>query len=140
MRGREAYKRHQMCHQRSHPLRCSVCDKGFVKPSDLKRHERTHAKVKSHVCETCGKQFSTASNYNQHVAKVHQATKMFKCDVCPKSFSYRGSLQLHMKTHDKEKTMTSFVCETLWEEVFIQEQPDAASEGARYCSSGNQVQ
>ncbi|XP_046391232.1 zinc finger protein 271-like [Ischnura elegans] len=46
---------------------CSVCQKGFTKPSDLRVHLRSHTGEKPYVCERCSKRFCNSGNYNQHV-------------------------------------------------------------------------
>ncbi|PZC75603.1 hypothetical protein B5X24_HaOG205919 [Helicoverpa armigera] len=42
----------------------------------------------------------------------NQKTKKYSCDICQKKFSYNGSLEVHMKAHNGEKSFTCHLCST----------------------------
>lgn len=54
--------------------RCSMCGKGFSRPSSLTTHTYSHTGEKPFRCpvDGCGRQFSVVSNLRRH-GKVHQS-------------------------------------------------------------------
>ncbi|KAI9296551.1 hypothetical protein K502DRAFT_289276 [Neoconidiobolus thromboides FSU 785] len=55
--------------------RCTICGKGFSRPSSLTTHTYSHTGEKPFRCnvEGCGRQFSVVSNLRRH-GKVHQSS------------------------------------------------------------------
>lgn len=57
-----------------------------------------HRNRSNTTCYFCGKTFACASALNIHY-RSHTKERPFKCDVCCKGFSTRGNLKQHMLTH-----------------------------------------
>ncbi|KAJ8042336.1 Sal-like protein 3 [Holothuria leucospilota] len=57
-----------------------------------------HKSRSNTTCYFCGKTFACASALNIHY-RSHTKERPFKCDVCCKGFSTRGNLKQHMLTH-----------------------------------------
>lgn len=51
--------------QRRH--KCDVCEKTFMRKSNLVDHLRLHANVRLYKCEYCSKEFVQAGNYRSHL-------------------------------------------------------------------------
>lgn len=51
--------------QRRH--KCDVCEKTFMRKSNLVDHLRLHANVRLYKCEYCAKEFVQAGNYRSHL-------------------------------------------------------------------------
>ncbi len=53
-------------HMEKRPYVCSVCQRGFAYPSELKSHMEKHDKTKENTCNTCGESYSSPKKLNQH--------------------------------------------------------------------------
>lgn len=75
------YKRSLQAHMaRNHKERvrdkvCTVCDKAFFSPADLKKHELIHSEVKQFKCGDCSQRFTRADHLRTHM-KTHQRRKV----------------------------------------------------------------
>lgn len=47
--------------------RCQVCEKTFMRKSNLIDHLHLHADIRKYTCEYCSKQFVQAGNYRSHL-------------------------------------------------------------------------
>ena len=65
--------------------------------SDAMALGRRHLRPNT-TCHFCGKVFACASALNIH-HRSHTKERPFRCDVCSKGFSTRGNLKQHMLTH-----------------------------------------
>lgn len=53
-------------------------------------------------CSVCDKRFLKRTNLTDHL-KIHANVKAFRCGICEKSFIQYGNLKAHMRCHTKEK-------------------------------------
>lgn len=58
-------KANKSVNRRSH--KCQVCDKTFMRKSNLVDHLRLHANLRLYKCEYCAKEFVQAGNYRSHL-------------------------------------------------------------------------
>ncbi|XP_012151270.1 uncharacterized protein LOC105663891 isoform X1 [Megachile rotundata] len=57
-------------------LKCTVCQKQYMKPGHLKNHMRTHTKGKMFECKLCNKKFHVINLYKKHVRQSHTENKL----------------------------------------------------------------
>jgi uncharacterized Zn-finger protein len=81
---------------------CEVCDKRFLKKSNLIDHLRLHANMKIFKCEFCDKAFVQVGNYKQHL-RTHTEEKPFVCEFCNKSYTQSSALKIHIRTHTGQR-------------------------------------
>lgn len=90
--------------QRRH--RCEVCEKTFMRKSNLVDHLRLHANVRNFRCEYCSKEFVQAGNYRSHLRvnkKKRYKTKMKNLYKLKKTFVHKFYILhfgLHFFSHD----------------------------------------
>uniref|UniRef100_A0A182M751 Protein krueppel n=1 Tax=Anopheles culicifacies TaxID=139723 RepID=A0A182M751_9DIPT len=90
--------------------RCHVCDKTFLRRSNLVDHLRLHAQIKMYECDYCDKSFVQSGNLKSHL-RTHTAEKPFDCNVCGKAFTQSSSLKTHLLTHTNHKPYSCDVCD-----------------------------
>ncbi|PIK44866.1 putative zinc finger protein [Apostichopus japonicus] len=130
----KSFKRHiEAVHykgQREGLFACSICNKKFLYPTNVKRHELIHANARFH-CRYCENTYAQEGACRSHERKCHssedpktedtkmtvtkmtkltawphyksadRATKIVECQVCKKKMK-RSSLRHHMETHNPE--------------------------------------
>ncbi|KAI5954589.1 CRZ2 [Candida jiufengensis] len=86
---------------------CTLCDKVFQKPYNLKSHMKTHSTDKPFSCSYCTKTFARSHDKKRHEV-LHQGIKNFKCEGylqdgitkwgCGKKFARSDALSRHFRT------------------------------------------
>lgn len=116
--------------------KCDVCEKSFMRKSNLVDHLRLHANLRLFKCEYCDKEFVQAGNYRSHlrvsgsilfhlisnksilsatfflfsvIIQVHTKERPYACSMCPKTYNQSSALKVHIRSHTNEK---NYVCET----------------------------
>lgn len=90
--------------------RCHLCDKTFLRRSNLVDHLRLHAQIKMYECDYCDKSFVQSGNLKAHL-RTHTAEKPFDCTICGKAFTQSSSLKTHVLTHTHVKPFSCDVCD-----------------------------
>ncbi|XP_047522055.1 zinc finger protein 184-like [Pieris napi] len=84
-------------HLNYRPHKCDVCDKSFLKASDLKKHKDIHDGLNRFSCTKCHKKFKDKSNLNRHMV-CHTKEKKYCCLGCQNRYSQLATLKRHQKT------------------------------------------
>ncbi|XP_050678285.1 oocyte zinc finger protein XlCOF6.1-like [Leptidea sinapis] len=83
-------------------LRCTICDKEFLKIYLLKSHLRKHTDERPFQCATCSMYFKHKSTLIRHI-QIHNDIRPFACEFCDKTFTHAGLLKPHMRKHTGER-------------------------------------
>lgn len=81
---------------RKRPHICKVCDKTFLRKSNLIDHLRLHANLRLYQCEFCDKSFVQAGNFKSHL-RIHTKERPFQCSVCPKTYNQSSALKVRIQ-------------------------------------------
>ncbi|KAL1123580.1 hypothetical protein AAG570_002656 [Ranatra chinensis] len=93
---------------------CSICNKVFNKPSQLRLHVNIHYFERPFRCESCAVSFRTKGHLQKHQRSVSHLNKVnmnstfgapttsnprpFKCDDCKIAFRIHGHLAKHLRS------------------------------------------
>ena len=91
------------------PHKCSFCNRGFKKRSNLTRHILTHTGERAFSCEKCGKTFSTSHAVKLH-DRQHTGDKPYQCEKCLKKFTYYANYKIHLHSHSNERPFPCLIC------------------------------
>lgn len=97
-------------HEKKFTSICSICNIGFVKPSDYKSHMTSHSTEKKYNCTLCDKSYKTLSNLNFHI-KFHSKKLPYVCEICNKGFMRKEYLESHVNLHKGIKNFACHLCE-----------------------------
>ncbi|XP_063380527.1 zinc finger protein ZFP2-like isoform X1 [Cydia fagiglandana] len=91
---------------------CSVCQRPFLKQTELDTHMVTHTKDYQFQCDVCQKKFGAKGLLTLHVRQVHNKERNYKCEQCPKAFFSRMKLERHSSSHTTEKPVKEYqICD-----------------------------
>ncbi|KAF9149727.1 hypothetical protein BGX21_011007 [Mortierella sp. AD011] len=86
--------------------KCSVCEKTFSRPFNLRSHRATHAGVKPFVCshvdekgEACSWSFARRHDLERHMRSRHSGEKLFKCKTCGAECGRNDAFKRHLQRH-----------------------------------------
>ena len=99
-------------HTRANPLKCDLCEKGFIEPGHLNlskffkcnlwekgcnqsesltSHKGIHTEAKPIICDLCEKRFNRSDHLTKHKIS-HTGEEPFKCDLCDNGFTDSSNL------------------------------------------------
>ncbi|XP_034558320.1 zinc finger protein 583-like [Notolabrus celidotus] len=91
---------HRATHQPLKPYRCLECGKSFTQKRRLQTHQSVHTGERPFSCKICGKMFSRPDNCRRH-ERFHSGLKPYGCGQCGKNFTVLGNLRMHQEIHRK---------------------------------------
>ncbi|XP_070200627.1 zinc finger protein 93-like [Littorina saxatilis] len=91
-------------HNTETPHQCTDCGRCFKIKSALNQHF-----CKPKECPICGHMLNCLSSYEHHMKRKHSQDS-FKCSTCDMGFLSERELEVHTRTHTKEKPFTCEFC------------------------------
>ena len=94
---------------------CTICNKTFKFPRNLRKHAKIHMRNTHHPCPHCSKVCKSEHYLRLHMM-VHAESKQHKCSVCDDvSFGVQAQLKRHMaKEHSIQEKHTCEVCSAVF--------------------------
>lgn len=93
------------------PHDCKVCNKTFMRKSNLVDHLRLHANVRLFKCTYCDKSFVQAGNYRSHL-RIHTKERPYKCSLCSKTYNQSSALKVSV-------TVSTFQFQTYYSQIAL---------------------
>lgn len=102
---------HMGTHTGVKPIQCTICERSFTQGRAFACHMRTHAETieKPHRCTVCSKEFVEKKQLTLHLKR--HTEREHTCSVCGKSYSNSGNLKSHMRLHTGDKPYECNFCE-----------------------------
>lgn len=102
-------KDHMLTHSQVRRFECTICKMKFLKVHHLKAHCLTHSNIRPHKCDLCGRAFTLKGNLIRHLL-THSKERAFECDICGKRFCQRQTLKTHLVMHADTKPFSCPIC------------------------------
>lgn len=106
--SKQNLKDHTLLHSKDHFVSCPICNKKLSSQSCLRKHKKLHAEP-VHKCKDCGKKFPVKWTLDVHM-KTHQRERKFKCKICNRAFKIQGDLKRHALVHQEDGEWECKVC------------------------------
>lgn len=102
---------HMRTHTNMNPIQCTICERSFTQTRAFACHMRTHAEKfeKPYCCTLCNKEFVEKKQLLTHI-NIHLGHG-HTCSVCSKNYSNSGNLKSHMRLHTGDKPYECNYCE-----------------------------
>lgn len=94
-------------HTNDKPFSCSLCGKKFRSNNHLESHLLVYSAERNHACEKCSSKFKTRSNLIQHI-KTHEIQQSSKCEKCFKNFIGEEHLRIHIQRIHRHRERQHF--------------------------------
>lgn len=101
---------HLRLHANERLFKCTFCDKSFVQAGNLKAHMRVHTKERPYECQVCGKTYNQSSALKVHY-RSHTNERNYKCADCAKAFTNASDLKKHQRVHNPDLMFKCEHCE-----------------------------
>jgi KRAB domain-containing zinc finger protein len=82
-------------------VKCEICKKNFKHLQSLRFHQKIH-ESKRFECQFCDLKYLTEGQLNHHM-KFHKNPEQFKCLICGHQTKRKEHLEMHLKTHNKNR-------------------------------------
>ena len=88
---------------------CSLCDYTHDNISHLKSHQIVHLK-RNEDCKIIINERKLYRKKSKYISMFKEESGSFYCPICDKKYLYRQSLQVHLKTHETNRTFRFNCC------------------------------
>ncbi|KAK3928460.1 Zinc finger protein 14-like protein [Frankliniella fusca] len=109
---KQILKDHKLSHTQGYFVTCPICSKKLSSQSCLRKHKKLHADP-IHKCKDCGKKFPVKWSLDVH-RKTHQRERKFKCKDCPKAFKILSDLKRHGFVHQEDGEWECKTCQLIF--------------------------